>query len=99
MDSSPPSEEEFLKALCPRISRGETLWVIMTIACKLEKLYVTCDTLDDVVELMEYIESSPKPLDIMAKIGSGLPVALKRLVCQNVTTINYQKLLTSTQGL
>lgn len=87
------SETEHINSLCFRLSMPHVLWIIISISDKMNNLYFTRDSLDDLKTFIQRIEKSRKPLSLMSKIESELPLSLKRFICQNVTEINYKKLL------
>ncbi|XP_032091600.1 uncharacterized protein LOC116521077 [Thamnophis elegans] len=87
------NETELINSLCIRLSMPHVLWVIISITDKMDKLYFTRDTFDDLKTFIQCIKNSHEPLSLMSKTEAELPLALKRIICQNVTEINYNKLL------
>ncbi|KAG8147674.1 hypothetical protein E2320_022850 [Naja naja] len=86
-------ENNLIKRLCSQISIPQIVWVIINISDKMDKLYFTRDTLQEVINCIQSIEKSKDPYVLMTKMRKDLPIHVKRMICQEVSDIYYKIML------
>ncbi|KAG8125976.1 hypothetical protein E2320_021104, partial [Naja naja] len=86
-------ENNLIKRLCSQISIPQIVWVIINISDKLDKLYFTRDTLQEITNCIQSIEKSKDPNVLMTKMRKDLPIHVKRMICQEVSDIYYKIML------
>ncbi|KAG8147243.1 hypothetical protein E2320_022693 [Naja naja] len=86
-------ENNLIKRLCSQMSIPQIVWVIINISDKMDKLYFTRDTLQEVTNCIQSIEKSKDPNVLMTKMRKDLPIHVKRMICQEVSDIYYKIML------